>query len=364
MGSRIWTTLRWCGRWRSWQGTKWLELRQEVYNSVMEALQAHKQLLLELAALLGAVRAELDLVPDAGDPAEQASGGPADPDGELSWLEVPAGDGPGELGRLRLGFPAGATPPSAAAQRLAQSVAQLALLAARASQPQDSLPARERAGRRILAVTEEELQRIILDIHDGPVQNLFAALSQIELLRRLLDAGKPDPSALGLGLQRLSRLLENSLSEIKTGLGTFRPPGFRRRSLVSVLRGLVMQHENSSGMRTELTVVGEIPSVGVPVKIALYRILQEALSNVARHAHVDRLDIYLSGEDGWVVLRVIDAGLGFDPPPLDGPLATEQEEHIGLRGMRDRTELIAGRFKLTSRPGHGTHIEVRVPGDA
>jgi signal transduction histidine kinase len=124
-----------------------------------------------------------------------------------------------------------------------------------------------------------------------------------------------------------------------------------------------MQHEASSGMRADLTVEGEVPSVGVAVKIALYRILQEALSNATRHAQVDRLEIRLSGEDGWVVLRVSDAGRGFDPPPLDGPLATEREEHIGLRGMRDRTELVAGRFKLISRPGEGTRIEVRVPGD-
>ncbi|MFL5374759.1 MAG: sensor histidine kinase, partial [Myxococcales bacterium] len=81
------------------------------------------------------------------------------------------------------------------------------------------------------------------------------------------------------------------------------------------------------------------------------------------HAEVDRLEIHLRGEDGWVVLRVSDAGRGFDPPPLEGPLATEREEHIGLRGMRDRAELVAGRFRLTSRPGEGTRIEVRVPGD-
>jgi signal transduction histidine kinase len=227
----------------------------------------------------------------------------------------------------------------------------------------DILPARERAGRRILAVTEEELQRIILDIHDGPVQKLFAALSQIELIRRLVHSTGPGASALDEGLEKLARLLESSLAEIKTGLGTFRPPGFRRRSLVSVLRGLLMQHEAMTGMRVELRVEGEVPSVGIPVKIALYRILQEALSNATRHAQVDRLDIHLSGEDGWVALRVSDAGRGFDPPPLDGPLATEREEHIGLRGMRDRAELVSGRFKLVSRPGEGTRIEVRVPGD-
>jgi signal transduction histidine kinase len=106
-----------------------------------------------------------------------------------------------------------------------------------------------------------------------------------------------------------------------------------------------------------------VPAVTLEVKIALYRILQEALSNVTRHAKVDRLEIRLAGEDGWVVLRVNDAGRGFDPPPLDGPQATEQEQHIGLRGMRERTELVGGRFHLISQPGQGTHIEVRAPAD-
>ena len=218
-----------------------------------------------------------------------------------------------------------------------------------------------RAGRRFLSVTEEELQRIILDIHDGPVQKLFAALSQIDLLKTRLAS---EPDLARERLDRIALLVETSLAEIKTGLGAFRPPGFRTRPLVSVLKGLVLQHEALTGMHIELQVDGEVPAVAVPVKIALYRILQEALANVSRHTRVDRLVIRLGGDRGWVVLRVIDQGPGFDPPPLDGPMGTEQERHIGLRGMRDRTELVEGTFSLTSRPGEGTRIEVRVPGDA
>lgn len=218
-----------------------------------------------------------------------------------------------------------------------------------------------RAGRRFLAVTEEELQRIILDVHDGPVQKLFAALSQIDLLKRSLAS---EPALARERLDRIALLVETSLGEIKTGLGTFRPPGFRTRPLVSVLKGLVLQHEALTGMRAELEVEGEVPAVALPVKIALYRILQEALSNVSRHTKVERLVIRLGGDQGWVILKVTDAGPGFDPPPLDGPLGTEQERHIGLRGMRERTELVGGTFALASQPGQGTRIEVRVPGDA
>ena len=72
----------------------------------------------------------------------------------------------------------------------------------------------------------------------------------------------------------------------------------------------------------------------------------------------------LSHDRGWVILEVTDDGIGFTPPPLEGPGATEREEHIGLRGMRERVHLVGGQLRLTSQPGQGTQIVVRVPSDA
>lgn len=217
------------------------------------------------------------------------------------------------------------------------------------------------AARRILAVTEEELQRIILNIHDGPVQKLFAALSQVNLLQaRASQDGVSDPDWLAC-LNRVSELLEISLAEIKTSLGTFRPPEFARRDLLSVIEGLIIQHEELTTCRVDFDVQGEIPPVSLPVKIALYRILQEALSNVYRHAGVQRAMVRLSNSHGWVRLEVIDQGRGFTPPPLTGPEATERGEHIGLRGMRERVSLVGGTFAIESAPGAGTRIIVEVP---
>ena len=161
----------------------------------------------------------------------------------------------------------------------------------------------------------------------------------------------------------MGALLQASLNEIRNTLGTMRPPEFRRRPLFSVIQGLVIQHETLTGMNVNLTMKGELPQVGLPVKIALYRVMQEALSNAYRHANVESLDVCLSAEDGWVSLEVVDAGAGFEPPQLEGPSGTEREEHIGLRGMRDRAQLVGGTIRLTSRPGEGTRIEVRVPVD-
>jgi signal transduction histidine kinase len=113
----------------------------------------------------------------------------------------------------------------------------------------------------------------------------------------------------------------------------------------------------------DLYVAGELPPVALPVKIALYRVLQEALSNGYRHAGVDRQDVYLAGQDGWVEMEIVDDGIGFTPPQLEGPGATEREEHIGLRGMRDRIHLVGGQFRVISQPGQGTRVIVKVPSD-
>jgi signal transduction histidine kinase len=124
-----------------------------------------------------------------------------------------------------------------------------------------------------------------------------------------------------------------------------------------------LQHEETTGYTVDLDAHGDIPRVSLPVKIALYRILQEALANTYRHARVKRARVGLSAEGGRVRLEVVDQGRGFRPPPLVGPEATERVEHIGLRGMRERVALVGGRFSIESAPGAGTRIVVEVPGD-
>ncbi|MFQ6020085.1 MAG: sensor histidine kinase [Dehalococcoidia bacterium] len=217
------------------------------------------------------------------------------------------------------------------------------------------------ACRRILEVTEEELCRMILDIHDGPVQKLFVALSQINLLQQQLEKKDTPRAKVKSTLGRVARLLEDSQRDIRTFLGAFRPPEFRQRNLLSVFKELMVQHEEWTGNRVDLEVTSDLPPVDVPTKIALYRILQEALSNAYRHAGVDHHRVRLWADEGSVWMEVADEGVGFEPPPLTGPTGTEREEHIGLRGMRERVTMLGGNFDLQSRPGKGTRITVQVP---
>ncbi|MCB0209188.1 MAG: sensor histidine kinase [Anaerolineae bacterium] len=225
------------------------------------------------------------------------------------------------------------------------------------------------ASRRILPVTEEELCRIVLDIHDGPVQKIYAAVHRLDHLQHLtgrLIASDCDNCVEQLptyqdNLQHVGWLLENALTEIRTFLGTFHPPEFKQRPLLDILEGLIIQHEQMTQATVHFEAESAVPEVDVPIKIALYRILQQALTNGTLHAGVKEHFVYLWSHQDHIHLEVVDYGKGFTPPSLIGPTATERNEHIGLRGMRDRAQLVGGTFELYSRPGEGTRIQVRVP---
>ena len=220
------------------------------------------------------------------------------------------------------------------------------------------------ASRRMLQVSERELQRILLDIHDGPVQYMYAALSQLDLLRRALD----DDSSAGRKevlerADRIRRLLEDGLGEVRSFIGAFRPPEFETRELRSLLEGLALQHEAATDTRVVLEVEGGLADPPLPVKIALYRVLQEALSNAYRHGGASRVSVRVGRladvEGRQLRMEIADDGSGFDA--AGGTGAAAGAGHFGLAGMRDRAEMIGGGLSVHSVPGKGTTIVVEVP---
>lgn len=231
-------------------------------------------------------------------------------------------------------------------------------------------PPTDLTGRRLLVVAEEEFQRVVLDVHDGPVQNLFAALSQLAVARARLPrrgegGGEGGDEESAVAIDRAAVLLERALEEIRVTLTAFRAPEFTGRALGEIVEEVVVQHETLGGGAVSLDVGAPLPEVPPLVKIALYRVLQEALSNIRRHAGVAHAAVRLSSDDGGgqraVCLEIEDFGRGFSPPPLVGPEATEQQAHIGLRGMRERAAMLGGTLEVDSRPGEGTRVRVRVP---
>lgn len=209
-------------------------------------------------------------------------------------------------------------------------------------------------------ISEAALYSFILDLHDGLVQNLFAAFSQAHSLRQFVVDEGPDGKVLAQGLQRISDLIESSLQEIRSFVGAFGPGEFEKQDLRAMVEGLAMQREDLTGIRVTVEAAEELPPVSLPVKIALYRILQEAFSNAYRHAHAQRQHIRLFRSGDSLQLEVSDDGQGFDPQAVL-QTAPGTGGHLGLRGMRDRVHMLGGTFHVESGLSRGTVIRVRIP---
>ena len=222
---------------------------------------------------------------------------------------------------------------------------------------------RDLVGRRLLAVTEEELQRLVLDVHDGPVQNLFAALSQLSVVRRHIGEHPEVAANSTLPLNTAIRLLEASLDSIRDVLSTFHAPEFAKLELGELVEELSVQHETLTGEPVAIEIDEGLPQVPLVIKIALFRILQEALSNIRRHAGSAEATVRLSKQNRSLCVEIEDRGKGFSPPPLVGPQATEKPIHIGLRGMRERAVTVNGVLTVESKAGIGTCVRVEIPLD-
>lgn len=214
----------------------------------------------------------------------------------------------------------------------------------------------------LLQISDGELQRVLLDIHDGPVQYMFAALSQLDLLRLALApcAGCPDGLPALDRADRIRQLLESGLREIRSFIGAFRTPDFESRDLAQLLEGLALEHEAMSETALTLDLASDLPEVRLAQKIVLYRVLQEALSNAYRHGHAPAVRVQLevkprAGNVPWLALTIVDNGCGFDPATLTGP------HHFGVAGMQERARMVGGRFALQGAPGQGVTVRVEVP---
>ncbi|HEV2131269.1 MAG TPA: ATP-binding protein [Longimicrobiaceae bacterium] len=204
------------------------------------------------------------------------------------------------------------------------------------------------------------LNRLLLDLHDGSVQYVYAALLQLDLLDRDLDRVHGVGQEVRERVERTRRLLEDALGEVRSFIGALRPPGTETDDLPALLRSVAREHQGRTGTQVEVIVKSEPPNVSLPVRVALYRVLQEALSNAHRHSGANHVTIRLAvtGRRRMAGLRltITDDGVGFTPGAADsGP---HFGRHFGLQGMRERIEALGGSFRVTSRPGEGTAIMV------
>lgn len=205
---------------------------------------------------------------------------------------------------------------------------------------------------RLMKVQEDERLQLSRELHDESGQLLAALTVQLGLLER--DA---DQAALirarTVELKRTANMLQENLHRLAVNL---RPASLDHLGLVTTLQQYIQEFSRQYNLYVDFETVG-MRNVRLPIEIetALFRIVQEALTNVVLHAHAKRVDVLVSLTDKGVSAIVEDDGVGFIPA------STMTEEQIGLFGMRERIEMLGGALTIESSPGKGTTVKAEAP---
>ncbi|MGE5542193.1 MAG: histidine kinase, partial [Bacillota bacterium] len=208
----------------------------------------------------------------------------------------------------------------------------------------------------VIRAQEEERRRVAREIHDGPAQALASMAMRLELCEKVFDS---EPERAKSEIADLKRMARSSLQDVRKIIFDLRPMALDDLGLVPALRTYVAAFEDRTGVRVELKVLGEERRLSPPLEIAIYRLIQESLANVAKHANTSEAWVNVEATDKCVRVVVRDKGEGFDP----GSVLQTTGERFGLMGMKERVTMFGGEINVKSRPGEGTKITVAIPLD-
>ena len=205
---------------------------------------------------------------------------------------------------------------------------------------------------RLMQAQEQERLHLSRELHDESGQLLASLLVQLGLLER--DAERPEAVRRQVSeLKETTGELQENLHKLAVDL---RPASLDHLGLVTALQQYVGEFSRQYAMQVEFEAVGMQPErLPIEVETALFRVIQESLTNVVLHAQASRVDVLISQRNGQVVATIEDNGVGFIPS------SATFEDHLGLFGMRERVEMLGGKFTVESSPGKGTTVNVEVP---
>ncbi len=306
--------------------------------------------------------------PPDGDVVEQVAGGGRilTSEGELSevpeqqavaWAFSPACIGERCLAVIGVGWDP-PKPLDGAERGLLGSLAGLVGVAVRNAELLERLQQKEQALqgllRKTLTVQEEERRRLSRELHDETSQVLSALIMNVDLL----ESQAPVDEAARTRIGAVKALAEEAARNLDRMLFELRPALLDELGLIPALRWYVAQMSDLWGfpIAFEGSKVGRLPD---HIELAAFRIVQEAVSNCARHARPSEVDVRVAVRDGRLHLEIEDDGVGFDVMEVSARARTG--EAVGLEGMRERAEIAGGTFRVDSVPGRGTRVVAEIP---
>jgi signal transduction histidine kinase len=213
---------------------------------------------------------------------------------------------------------------------------------------------RKRLLGRTLRAAEEERVKVAADLHDGPIQRLAALGYGLERSRRQLERGEGAGAAEAL--VRTQERLSDEIRDLRRLMVSLRPPALDEHGLEGALRDHVAAFQERAHVRTEVqSHLSRRPAR--EVETVLYRVAQEALQNVAKHARAGRVWVEVQQRNGSVELAVRDDGVGFEPERELG----QGDDRFGLAAMKEQVKMVGGRWEISSAPGRGTEVRAVLP---
>ena len=202
---------------------------------------------------------------------------------------------------------------------------------------------------KVITTQEEERRRIARELHDSTSQSLTSLLVGLRMLEA--NCSNPDPQQVS----DLRHIAAYTLDEVHSLAMQLRPRALDDLGLAAALERMAYEWQTRYKVSIDLVITLGDLRLQENVETALYRIIQEALTNTVRHAQACSVSILIERRNGSVIAVIEDDGLGFEVSKLPG------EHHLGLLGMRERAELLGGRLTIESNPGQGTSVYVEIP---
>jgi signal transduction histidine kinase len=198
---------------------------------------------------------------------------------------------------------------------------------------------------------EEERIRISRELHDGLAPYFLDLIFRLEVLEAKM-AGEPS-------LAELKEMARNGLRDLRRVIGDLRPSSLDILGLEKSLSTYLERFAAENGLQVEFGTWGDLGTLDSLAEVTIFRIAQEALSNIARHAYAGKVSFSLGGDNGCAEMVVEDDGVGFMEREVRERMLTG--ECLGMKGMRERAELMQGDLLIDSRPGSGTRIKLTIP---
>ncbi len=219
----------------------------------------------------------------------------------------------------------------------------------------ESLQQKQEMGLEIIKAQEEERKRVARDIHDGPAQAMANLVLRMEYCEKLMGV---DPEAVKSELSQLREAVKVTLQDVRKIIFDLRPMAIDDLGVIPAVKRYLEEYQLKYGIEVEALYYGQELRYSPALEIACFRLVQEGLNNVQKHAQVSQVKIILDVSETHIGITVKDNGVGFD---LEEVMTSSKGNKFGLLNMRERVELLGGEMKIITAPSQGTELYFKIP---